>query len=254
MTRGRAAALVVAAAAVLTSYGHARESRGGDVVTNSFGMRMVLVPAGSFRMGSPPGEALRQEEETLRRVTLTRGFRMAATEVTQRQWLTLMEQNRSPQPGDDLPVTSVSWPEAREFCAKLSQKEGVTYRLPTEAEWEYACRAGDASPPAGPAELAGVAWFVDNAEGTTHPVGRKRPNAWGLFDMLGNVSERCHDWYGPYAAGTGIDPWGSASGTDRIRRGGSWGTAAGNTRAATRSYLDSGIAGTNGFRLVRVLE
>jgi len=223
VTRGRAAALVVAAAAVLTSYGHARESRGGDVVTNSFGMRMVLVPAGSFRMGSPPGEALRQEEETLRRVTLTRGFRMAATEVTQRQWLTLMEQNRSPQPGDDLPVTSVSWPEAREFCAKLSQKEGVTYRLPTEAEWEYACRAGDASPPAGPAELAGVAWFVDNAEGTTHPVGRKRPNAWGLFDMLGNVAEWTLDPYSPYPrVEEDRDPIGSAAGSTRVVRGGSW--------------------------------
>jgi formylglycine-generating enzyme required for sulfatase activity len=223
VTRGRAAALVVAAAAVLASYGHAGESPAGEVVVNSLGMRMVRVPAGSFRMGSPPGEPLRQEEETPRRVTLTRAFRMAATEVTQRQWLALMPQNRSPQPGDDRPVTSVSWPEAQEFCAKLSQKEGTTYRLPTEAEWEYACRAGDASPPAGGAGLAAAAWYADDSMGTTHPVGSRDPNAWGLHDMLGNAAEWTLDAYGPYPrVEEDKDPTGPATGSTRVVRGGSW--------------------------------
>ena len=108
-------------------------------------------------MGSPPGEPLRQEEEVPRRVSLTRRFRIAATEVTQQQWLALMPSNRSPQQGGGLPVTSVSWTEAREFCLKLSQREGATYRLPTEVEWEYTCRAGGADPPVGPAELGAVA-------------------------------------------------------------------------------------------------
>jgi formylglycine-generating enzyme required for sulfatase activity len=223
VTRGRAAALVVAAAAVLTSFGHAGESPAGDVVINSLGMRMVQVPAGTFRMGSPPGEPLRQEEEVPRRVTLTRSFRIAATEVTQKQWLALMPANRSPQQGDDLPVTSVSWKEAQEFCLELSQKEGTTYRLPTEAEWEYACRAGGVSSPATGAELAAVAWYADNSEETTHPVGSKGTNAWGLHDMLGNVAEWTLDAYGPYPrVEEDKDPAGPATGPTRVVRGGSW--------------------------------
>ena len=159
---------------------------------------MVRVPAGSFAMGSLPGAPMRQEEEFPHRVTLTRAFRIASTEVTQRQWLALMPTNRSPQPGDDLPVTSVSWKEAQEFCHELSQKEGVRYRLPTEAEWEYACRAGAGDPPVGRAELEAVAWYADNSGETTHPVGEKKTNAWGLHDLLGNVAEWTLDAYGPY--------------------------------------------------------
>jgi formylglycine-generating enzyme required for sulfatase activity len=186
-------------------------------------MRMVRVPAGSFRMGSPPGEPLRQEEESPRRVTLTRAFRIAATEVTQRQWLALMPQNHSPQRGDDLPVTSVSWPEAREFCLKLSQKEGARYRLPTEAQWEYACRAGGASPPLSGVDLAAVAWYADDSGGTTHPVGSKSPNAWGLHDMLGNVGEWTLDAYEPYPrVEEETDAVGPATGSTRVVRGGSW--------------------------------
>ncbi len=144
-------------------------SGGGDAVVNSLGMRMVLVPAGTFRMGSPAGEPMRQEEEAPRRVTLTRAFRIAATEVTQKQWLALMPSNPSPQKGDDLPVTSVSWKDAQAFCLALSEKEGVRYRLPTEAEWEYACRAGGDEAPAGRAELEAAAWFADNSRGGDAP-------------------------------------------------------------------------------------
>jgi len=223
VTRRRASALVVAAAAALASHGHAGESPAGDVVVNSLGMRMVRVPAGTFRMGSPPGEPLRQEEELPRRVTLTRPFRIAATEVTQRQWLALMPANRSPQQGDDLPLTSVSWREAHEFCLELSRKEGATYRLPTEAEWEYACRAGGAAPPVAGAGLAAVAWYADNSDGTTHPAGSKAPNVWGLHDMLGNAGEWTLDAYGPYPRiEEEKDPAGPGSGSTRVVRGGSW--------------------------------
>ena len=228
---------VAVTALALRSYGHSAEApAGGGAVVNSVGMRMVLVPAGTFRMGSPPGEPLRQEEESPRRVTLTRAFRIAATEVTQRQWLALMPRNPSPQRGDDLPVTSVSWPEAREFCLELSQKEGATYRLPTEAEWEYACRAGSSGPPAGPAELETVAWYADDSGGTTHTVGSKSPNPWGLHDMLGNVGEWTLDLYGPYPrVEEDKNPAGPARGSTRVVRGGSWRSFPPALRCAART-------------------
>jgi formylglycine-generating enzyme required for sulfatase activity len=213
----------VSAALALATQGRAGEPPAADVVANSLGMRMVRVPPGTFLMGSPPAEPLRQEEETPHRVTLTRAFRVAATEVTQKQWLALMPQNRSPQVGDDLPVTSVSWEEAQEFCVKLSEKEGTSYRLPTEAEWEYACRAGNVFPPAGGEGFASVAWYADNSEGTTHPVGSKRPNSWGLHDTLGNVAEWTLDAYGAYPrVEEEKDPTGPAAGSSRVVRGGSW--------------------------------
>ena len=211
-------------------------SGGGDAVVNSLGMRMVHVPAGSFRMGSPAGEPMRQEEEAPRRVTLTRAFRIAATEVTQKQWLALMPSNRSPQPGDDLPVTSVSWAEASEFCVKLSQKEGATYRLPTEAEWEYACRAGGAEAPVAVADLGAVAWFEGNSDGTTHVVASRRANAWGLHDMLGNAAEWTLDAYGPYPRlEEETDPTGPATGTTRGVRGGAFRSFPPALRCAARA-------------------
>jgi formylglycine-generating enzyme required for sulfatase activity len=207
----------------------------GDVAVNSLGMRMVLVPAGSFRMGSPPGEPLRQDDETPRQVTLTRSFRMAATEVTQGQWSALMPANRSRNKGDDLPVTSVSWNDAREFCTRLSEKEGVTYRLATEAEWEYACRAGAADPVTPDAREA-AAWFADNSGGQTHPVGQKKPNAWGLFDMLGNAAEWTLDAYGPYpSVEEERDPTGPPEGNARVVRGGAFRSFPPAVRCAARA-------------------
>jgi formylglycine-generating enzyme required for sulfatase activity len=212
------------AALAFRAYGQTLEApAAGSSAVNSLGMRMVLVPAGSFRMGSLPGEPLRQEEEVPRRVGLTRRFRIAATEVTQQQWLALMPSNRSPQQGGGLPITSVSWPEAREFCLKLSQREGATYRLPTEAEWEFACRAGGTYPPVGPGDLGAVAWYSDNSDGTTHPVGLRKPNAWGLHDMLGNAAEWTLDTYGPYPrVEKETDPTGPAAASTKVVRGGSW--------------------------------
>jgi formylglycine-generating enzyme required for sulfatase activity len=250
-------AVVIVAALAFRAYGEALEApAGGGVVVNSVGMRMVLVPAGSFRMGSVPGEPLRQEEEFPRRVTLTRAFRIASTEVTQRQWVALMPSNRSPQQGDDLPVTSVSWKEAQEFCLKLSQREGATYRLPTEAEWEYACRAGGADPPVGRAELGAAAWYADNSEETTHPVGLKRPNAWDLHDMLGNAAEWTLDVYGPYPrAEQDKNPTGPAAGPTKVVRGGSWRGFLPALRCAARTGTPESYQLPHvGLRVVREIE
>jgi len=204
-------------------------------VVNSLGIKMLLVPAGSFEMGSLPGAPLRQEEEYPHRVTLTKVFRIAPTEVTQRQWLALMPQNPSAQAGDDLPVTSVSWKDAQEFCLRLSQKEGATYRLPSEAEWEYACRAGETEP-ASASGLDAVAWYAENAGGAAHAVGSKKPNAWGLHDTLGNVAEWTLDAYGPYPrAPDTTDPTGPATGSTRVVRGGSWRGFAPAVRCAART-------------------
>jgi formylglycine-generating enzyme required for sulfatase activity len=222
--------------ALFSAFAWSLPASGGDAVVNSLGMRMVIVPAGSFRMGSPAGEPMRQEEEAPRRVTLTRAFRIAATEVTQKQWLALMPANPSPQKGDDLPVTSVSWKDAQAFCLALSEKEGARYRLPTEAEWEHACRAGGDEGPAGRAELGAAAWFADNAQEAMHAVGQKPPNAWGLHDVLGNVAEWTRDVYAPYPRVTeDVDPTGPAAGSTRVVRGGSWRSFRPALRCAARA-------------------
>ena len=234
--RGLLPALAIAGTVAPGSYGRSGEAPAdGGTVVNSLGMRMVLVPAGSFLMGSPPGAPLRQEEEVPHRVTLTRAFRISATEVTRRQWLALMPTSPGSPRDDDIPVASVSWREAQEFCVRLSQKEGATYRLPTEAEWEYACRAGGDVPPAGAPDLPTVAWYADNAEGTAHPVGRKKANAWRLHDLLGNVAEWTLDAYGPYPRAEATDPTGPAPGVTRVVRGGSWRSFPPALRCAART-------------------
>jgi len=250
------AALVIGAALALPSYGPALDAPpGADAVVNSLGMRMVRVPAGSFSMGSLPGTPLRQEEEFPHRVTLTRAFRIASTEVTQRQWLALMPSNPSSQPGDDRPVTSVSWKEAQAFCLELSRKEGVTYRLPTEAEWEYACRAGGDSP-VDAAGLGAGAWYADNSEGTTHPVGSKVPNPWGLRDLLGNVAEWTLDVYGPYPrVEEDKDPKGPAAGSTRVVRGGAWRSFPPAVRCAARTGTPESYQLPHvGLRVVQEIE
>jgi formylglycine-generating enzyme required for sulfatase activity len=225
---------VAGLAAVLVPAGEAPKAV--DVAVNSLGMRMVLVPAGAFRMGSPPGEPFRQEEERPRRVTLTKAFRVSSTEVTRRQWLALMPRDPGPPGGDELPVASVSWADAQEFCLKLSEKEGTRYRLPTEAEWERACRAGADLPPPGRADLEAAAWFADNSEGAAHAVGGKTPNAWGLHDLLGNVAEWTLDAYAPYPAGEEArDPEGPPEGATKAVRGGSWRGFAPALRCAARA-------------------
>ncbi len=188
--------------------------------TNSVGMKFVWIEPGSFQMGSESGDP---DERPVHAVTLSKGFYLQGTEVTQRQWKAVMGSNPSHFKGPDRPVENVSWEEAQEFLRRLNEKEkDGRYRLPTEAEWEYACRAGGQEPDLA-ANLDAVAWGRWNSSGETHGVALKKPNAWGLFDMRGNVWEWVQDWYrGAYSAGRQVDPRGPDSGVFRVVRGGSW--------------------------------
>ena len=211
--------------------------KAGDrmVVEIAPGMQMAFrwCPPGTFTMGSPESEKARDNDETQHQVTLSKGFWLAETEVTQGQWKTIMKSNPSRFKGSDqLPVEWVSWDEAKEFLKKAQAPAGMALRLPTEAEWEYACRAGTTGPYAG--ELAEMAWYIDNAGDKTHPVGTKQANAWGLRDMHGNVLEWTRDWYGSYPAGELIDPGGPPSGVHRVPRGGLFSANATGCRAAYR--------------------
>jgi len=209
-----------------------------SVVTNSIGMKLVYIPAGKFLMGSPGSEA----GEPQYAVKLTKPFRMQTTPVTQSQWKAVMGTDPSRFKGDDLPVEQVSWHDAVEFCHLLSQKEGRHYRLPTEAEWEYSCRAGTTTiyyTGNGEAALGEAGWYEGNSsggakKGHTQPVGRKKPNAWGLYDMHGNVWQWCNDWRGDYPAGEALDPTGPDSGPGRVLRGGAWTSGSQGCRAACR--------------------
>ncbi|HPA18294.1 MAG TPA: SUMF1/EgtB/PvdO family nonheme iron enzyme [Verrucomicrobiae bacterium] len=233
-------------------------SAGGDgaAVTNSVGMRLVLVPAGEFRMGSAAGEDGRHEDEMRHVVRLTRGFRIGAMEVTQRQWEAVMGvQSPGKVKGLDLPVTGVGWADAVRFCSKLSEKEGHRYRLPTEAEWEMACRAGsDGAFSGGAADE--VAWHVGNSGEAPHPVGGLRPNAWGLHDMHGNAMEWCADWYAERLGREAtVDPAGPAQGEARVARGGSFRHTARAARSAARQAITPSYQYDHvGFRVVMECE
>lgn len=212
----------------------------GNFHLPDLGLELVWIKPGTFAMGSPgAGDG---DERPVTQVTLTAGFWLGVTEVTQKQWAAVMEKNPSSHRGAALPVDSVTWTEAREFCRRLTELEralghlppGFVYTLPTEAQWEYACRAGTTGDYAGDAEA--MAWFGRNSGYETHPVRAKRPNAWGLYDMHGNVWEWCLDWYGVYPGGSATDPAGPASGADHVFRGGSWG----DVPAAARSSFRNG--------------
>ena len=204
--------------------------------TNSIGMKFVWIGPGSFRMGSDDKDP---DEKPAHMVTLSKGFYLQTTEVTQRQWEAVMGTNASHFKGPDRPVEQVSWEGAKGFLKKLNAKEKDSrYRLPSEAEWECACRAGGQEPDEA-ANLDEVAWWSKNSSGATHPVGQKKPNAWGLFDMRGNVWEWVEDWYdsGTYARGQRLDPVGPDSGESRVLRGGSWVSgSAGFFRCPGRNY------------------
>ncbi|MBR6020824.1 MAG: formylglycine-generating enzyme family protein [Kiritimatiellae bacterium] len=205
-------------------------------------MEMAWCPAGTFMMGSRNGDS---DEQPVHEVTLTTGFWMAKTEVTQAQWKSVMGKNPSAHEGDNLPVECVSWADCQEFC----EKTGLS--LPTEAEWEYACRAGTTGDYGGTGRLEDMGWYDDNSGGNTHPVGQKRANAWGLHDMHGNVWEWCADWYGDYPSGAVTDPTGAGSGGDQVLRGGCSGDNASYCRSAfRRRFLPGFWPGNSGFRPV----
>jgi formylglycine-generating enzyme required for sulfatase activity len=230
--------------------------------TNSIGMTLVLIPPGQFMMGSPNDEPREigvsmARESPAHRVAITRPFLLGAHEVTQAEYQQVMGSNpsffsaqgkgRARVAGQDTaryPVESVSWADATEFCRRLSALQGEhsarrVYRLPTEAEWEYACRAGSTTRWASgdvEGELDDYAWLGSQAGDLTHPVGQKRANAWGLFDVHGNVFEWCADWFAEdyYAQSPADDPVGPPSGLEHVIRGGSWWNAPAHARSAAR--------------------
>ncbi|MEE4354833.1 MAG: C1 family peptidase, partial [Desulfococcaceae bacterium] len=237
-----------------------------DTYTNSLGMTFNLIPAGTFVMGSPANELGRDVNETQHQVTLSKSYYMMTTEVTQGQWTAVTGSNPSSfnDCGDDCPVNRVSWNDIQTFITQMNQRGEGTYRLPTEAEWEYAARAGsttafangeitttECTPP--DSNLDAMGWYCGNADNTIHPVARKQANAWGLYDMHGNVWEWCQDWYdgGDYSPGAVTDPEGPLTGSERILRGGGWNSLTDYCRSADRYVrLPASIYYTNGFRLV----
>ena len=205
-------------------------------------MQFCSIPTGSFTMGIPDDEV---------EVTLSMSFWLAKTEVTQAQWEAVMGSNPSYFNGANRPVENVSWEDAQAYLAKLNEKvilpEGWKFALPTEAQWEYACRAGEKESYSGGCLKKEVGWYDDNSGGITHQVGQKKANAWGLHDMHGNVWEWCEDWYGTLKGG--IDPTGPPSGVSRVLRGGSWNSVASRFRADYRFRLNPGDRCFNlGFR------
>ena len=259
----------------------------GESWMNALGMEFVWIPAGIFLMGSPMNEEGRNINERQHEVRISDGFWMGKYEVTQGEWEAVMGTNPShfSDCGPRCPVESVSWEDTQEFVRRLNSREferGYVYWLPTEAEWEYAVRAGsDEATPEGAMRILGAsnapvldgqAWYRGNSGVAyagghdcsgweqrynaetcgTHPVGQKRANAWGMHDMLGNVWEWTGDWYGAYPSGTVTDPEGPKTGSDRVLRGGSWGSIARFVRSADRSSNSPGRRDAAiGFRLVR---
>ena len=222
-------------------------------------MEFVLIPAGEFDMGSPSSEVGRQDNEgSVHQVTISEPFYMSKYEVTQKQWREVMGSNPSYNKGDDLPVEYISWNEVQEFITKLNEREGsVKYRLPSEAEWEYAARAGTTTRYSfsdDESDLAYYAWYHENSEGSTHPVGQKMPNPWGLYDMHGNVYEWVQDeWHDSYdRAPTNGSAWESGDGARRVFRCGSWCYVAEDCRSAARRYHGPGtLYACLGFRLLQ---
>jgi len=230
----------------------------------------VLINGGTFIMGNPSSEQGCSDSEVQHQVTVS-SFYMSRYEVTQKEYQEIMGTNPSAFKGDNLPVEQVSWYDAVEYCNARSQKEGLTpaytingtdvtwnrnangYRLPTEAEWEYACRAGTTTAYSTGASISdNTGWYDANSGNTTHPVGQKPPNAWGLYDMHGNVYEWCWDWYGDYPTTAQTDPVGASSGSGRVARGGGWGGSAQDVRSAYRLDITPSLRSASlGFRLVR---
>jgi len=235
------------------------------VLLSKVHMRLRWVPPGRFLMGSHASEVGRWDEEGPQHwVNLSSGFWVAETPCTQEQWEAVMGNNPSRFKGDALlPVEKVNWDECHEYCKVLNtQCPGLGARLPTEAEWEYACRAGTGSayndgsactqPDGHDPALESLGWFDANSDSKTHPVGEKQPNAWGIHDAHGNVWEWCNDWYDDYPAQEQCDPTGPIKGRSRVIRGGCWYYQARFCRSACRYGSRSGYRGGLGFRLAAV--
>jgi formylglycine-generating enzyme required for sulfatase activity len=249
-------------------------------MVNSIGMKLAFIPPGSFMMGSPPSEKGRNFDEVLHQVTITKGFYITITEITQGQWMSLMLKNPSAFKacGAQCPVEQISWHDCQVFIDKLNHKEKTdSYRLPTEAEWEYACRGESAAAFAngeishefcGPEPaLILMGWYCGNSGSLTHPVAQKQANAFGLYDMHGNVNEWVLDsckWRDQLTGRTGVftdtyrdgvvDPL-SQIGNRHIYRGGSWSQSAKASRSAKRSVFKPVVRRSYlGFRIVKMIQ
>ena len=243
-------------------------------MTNSIGMEFVLIPSGAFKMGSPLDEPNRRSKEIEHQVTISKAFYMQTTEVTIKQWRAVMGKRFffKKKGTDHMPVVKVSWQDCIDFIERLNALNEGVYRLPTEAEWEYACRAGSISAYAwGKTIDCNNAMYANNTLKTDlcvsfaeskglppdqpAPVKSYKSNVWGLYDMEGNVWEWCQDWYGGYGKDAVVDPRGPSSGSDRVRRGGSWYGPGARCRCANRNLSNPGNRyQTTGFRLAREAE
>lgn len=224
-------------------------------VIKEINLEMVKCPAGSFMMGSPDNELGRNADEKLHLVTITKPFYIGKFEVTQSQYVALMEKNPSKIVGANNPVESVTYYDAKAFCDKINLKylnqlpQGYKFDLPTEAQWEYACRAGTTTALNNGKEIKSIwgdgtnideiAWNNHISRYATQDVGQKKPNAWGIYDMHGNVWEWCRDWYGEYTEKEVTDPLGPISGPGRVCRGGSCNNNSLGSRSAIRGCIDS---------------
>jgi formylglycine-generating enzyme required for sulfatase activity len=261
-----------------------REKEKEKIISNSIGMKFVLIPAGEFEMGSPPDEEGRYDDEgPVHHVKISKPFYLGIYPVTQMEWKAVMGNNPSYFKGDNLPVGNVSWDDVQKFIKKLNEKDNTNkYRLPSEAEWEYAARAGTKTRYSfgdDESKLGEYAWYAENSgsrppkkgdfygydqkdwsenkwSGKTHPVGQKEPNKWGLYDMHGNVWEWVQDTYHDSYKGAPIDgsAWEAGVGSARVFRGGGWLNYARGCRSASRFYYDPDRRGGDlGFRLLREL-
>jgi formylglycine-generating enzyme required for sulfatase activity len=258
---GVVALLVVAVAVAALFLWIADSRKAAQIKKNRAGMEFVPVPAGSFLMGS---DTTGNNERPAHQVTITHGFLMGRYEVTAAQWKAVMSRDPYNFKGDNYPVQFVSWNHAQEFIQRLNQmNDGYTYRLPTEAEWEYACRAGTTGNYAD--ELDWIAWYESNSDDKVHPVGERHPNAWGLYDMEGNLWEYCQDWYSEnfYSQSPSSDPQGPASGPERVERGGSFRDSGPSSASYDGSNLRSsarrgihpdGVPDSEGFRIVAIVR
>jgi formylglycine-generating enzyme required for sulfatase activity len=232
-------------------------------VSNSLGMTFRLIPAGTFIMGSPSDELGRAGDETQYTVTISEPYYMQTTEVTQGQWQAVMGSNPSgfDSCGLNCPLENVSWNDCQTFIATLNAMGEGSYTLPTEAQWEYAARAGSnkafangiitntltADP-----NLNLMGWYSGNSNSETHGIAQKLANAWGLYDVHGNVWEWCKDWYDTYPTTSVTDPQGAVSGSYHVARGGSWYNKAQWVRLAERNTLNIGTSGSVGLRLLKL--
>ena len=228
-----------------------------SLTVNGVIFEMVYVEGGTFDMGATTeqGSDAESDEKPVHSVTLD-GYYIGKCEVTQELWEAVMGSNPSHFKGAQNPVENVSWNDCQEFVSRLNSLTGRTFRLPTEAEWEYAARGGNKSRHykySGSGNIGYVAWYYKNSGSTTHAVGTQTANELGIYDMSGNVCEWCSDWYGGYSAGSQTNPQGPSSGSYRVHRGGSWGDIAGRCRVSNRDGGGpSNSSFSRGLRLVLV--